>query len=266
MTRFSTDRTNHSEQYGEVALSVWSGVSPGVWSRVSSVSSCWVMDIFSSLEAQLRLHHRRPLPARWLADPVLSEWDSLQAVVAEVRRVRGRSDLVVGALLRRGREDADACAVLLVGLAPFAIHRCGGRRALVDDFVGELALVIGEFDERCVQVGEHGLVSLLISRAWDRVRAHGRQGTRAVPHDPAEVQIADDTSWGDPERVAVNRVALEMLRADLARDGRGRRPTLDAWNSAVALAGRPRQTASEQNRWKYVRRQLRRQISSDIAA
>src|SRR4051794_3363480 len=118
------------------------------------------MDIFTSLEAQLRLHHRRSLPAKWLADPVLSGWGSLQAVVAEVRRVRGDSDLVVGALLTRTREDADACAALLVGLAPFAIHRCGGRRALIDEFAGEMALVIGEFDERNAQVGEHGLVSL----------------------------------------------------------------------------------------------------------
>ena len=225
-----------------------------------------VMDIFTSLEAQLRLHHRRPIPVSWLADPVLSEWDSLQAVVAAVRRVSGDSDLVVGALLTRGREDADACAVLLVGLTPFVIHRCGGRRALVDEFVGELALVIGEFDERCAHVGDHGLVSLLMSRTWDRVRSHDRQSTRDVPLDPAEVQIADETSWGDPERVAVNRIALEMLRADLAREGRRRRPTLDAWNSAVALADRPRQTAWEQNRWKYVRRQLRRQISSEFAA
>ena len=226
----------------------------------------FVMDIFTNLEAQLRLHRYQPVPAGWLTDPVLGGLESLQGVIAAVRRLNDDSDAVVGALLSIGRGDAVASAVLMAGLIPFSICRCGGRRALVDELVGELALVIGEIEERGVPTTDRRLASLLVDRSWDRVRSRNRRSTRVIPVDPVEVQFADDTSWGDPARVAVNRVALETVRADLVRTGSLRRPVIDAWNSAMELADRPSLTGSERDRWKYVRRQLRRQFPSDLAA
>ncbi|MCU1390663.1 MAG: hypothetical protein JWL72_4001 [Ilumatobacteraceae bacterium] len=224
------------------------------------------MDIFTNLEAQLRLHHRQPIPVAWRADLTIEGLDSLQDVIAAVRRLNDDSDPVVRALLSVGRDDSVASAVLTVGLIPLTICRCRGRRALVDELVGELALVIGEIRERGVPATDRRLASLLVDRAWDRVRSRGRRSSRVIPVDPAEVQFPDDTSWGDPARVAVNRVVLEAVRADLVRSASERRPVIDAWNSAVVLSDRPSRTASERDRWKYVRRQLRRQFPPDLAA
>ncbi|MCU1395342.1 MAG: hypothetical protein JWM34_3770 [Ilumatobacteraceae bacterium] len=215
---------------------------------------------------QLRLDHPRSCPTDWIGDPVLGRLSSMQNVIATVRELDGESDTVVHALLTRGPGDGIAAAVLIVGFIPFTISRCRGRQELIDELAGELAIVIGEFMARGVPSTDRRLVNLVVDRAWDRLRAGTRRSGRTVPVDPAEVTFSDESDWGDPERVAINRVVLNEFRDDLVRTATYRRPVVEAWNSAVVLVDRQNRTCSEQDRWKYARRQLRRRAWPDIAA
>jgi hypothetical protein len=107
---------------------------------------------------------------------------------------------------------------------------------------------------------------ILLDRAWGKVRVPARRVRRNVSADPQLLcrTIVDERT--DPERVAVNRVALAAARDSLARSGPGYVSLVRAWNTAVSLIDKDDRDAGERVQLKYARRVLRRCASPDLVA
>ena len=159
-------------------------------------------------------------------------------------------------MLDRGRHDPLAGKVILAALGPLAIARCGGERVMVDELLGELAIVIGEIWDGGLGASRRRIANRLLDRAWGRIRLVSRRRQLGFSCDPALIAVKVRDRSPDPADVAVERVAIDGLIEVLSSP---LHTTLaKAWNVAVALADKPGRTPSEQSRLKYARLILRR--------
>ena len=216
------------------------------------------MDVCTCLESELFSAFRYTIPPRWRLDPCLAEFESLRDVVAAIKILDGRSDEIVTALITNGRDDPVVVTVIVVASLPLLLARCAHDRDRVDELVGELAIVISEFDSRDFSGWPAKAASRLLDRAWGRIRVPARRIPRLEPFDSLELSnhVIDDRA--DPERVAVNRVALQTVRHRLASSGRGYQSVVRAWNTTVGLVDKDDRSSAERVQLKYARQVLRR--------
>jgi hypothetical protein len=180
-----------------------------------------------------------------------------------VRRIGVESDVLVDDLLEVGGRVDVATLVLAVAATPLARAQCGRDRDRdrCDLLLTEFALVVAEARvDRPVSV-RHRL-SLLMDRSWDRVRRARPSGF--APVDPDEL---DRTGLvADPFAGVLDRAMLHGVRTRLDRDAEAGVALVRAWNSALELYDREGRSEAERDRWKYVRRMLRRLDVDDPAA
>lgn len=188
------------------------------------------MDVCTCLESELFRAFRHVIPPRWRLDPSLAGFESLLDVVEAIKNLDGRSDEIVTALITRGRDDPVVVTVIVVALLPLLLARCAHDRNRVDELVGELAIVISEFDSRCFSRWPAKAATRLLDRAWGRIRVPARRIQRLEPFDSLELCNHLIDVQADPERVVVNRVALHTVRDNLAASGRGYQSVVRAWN------------------------------------
>jgi hypothetical protein len=204
------------------------------------------------------------LPLAWDDDPVFGLCPTLEDVIAGVRRLDGRSDELLRALVRRARCDPVAASTAIVALSPLAMARCTKGRLQVDDLLGELAMVIG--DGVVDSVAGLRLANRLVDRAWGRLRRYEYRSRRWCPCDPVgmERSLADDGA--DLADAAATRVDLERAIRWLSVAGPAHRTTSRAWNTAVSLSTSGERSPSARWRLKYARQQLRRSPVSNLVA
>jgi hypothetical protein len=203
-------------------------------------------------------------PLAWDDDPVFRSYPTLEDVIAGVRRLDARSDELLRALVRRARCDPVAASTAIVSLSPLAMARCTKGRVQVDEFVGELAMVIG--DGATDSLPGPRLANRLVDRAWARLRRYEYRNRRWCPCDPVglERSLADDGA--DLADAAATRVDLERAVRWLSVAGPAHSTTSRAWNTAMRLSASGERSRSARWRLKYARQQLRRSAVSNLVA
>lgn len=219
------------------------------------------MDLADRLERELWRCTRDGVPEEWRGSWHLSRCPSMAEVVALVRRIGVESDVLVDDLLAVGERVDVATLVLAVAAAPLARARCGRDSDRCELLLTEFALVVAEARvDRPVSV-RHRL-SLLLDRSWDRVRRARPSGF--APVDPEELSRTGLVA--DPFARVLDRDLLDGVRTRLERDAEAGVALVRAWNSALELYDRDGRSEAERDRWKYVRRVLRRLDVDDSAA
>jgi hypothetical protein len=219
------------------------------------------MDLADRLERELWRCTRGGVPEEWLGSWHLARCPSTAEMVARVRRIGVESDVLVDDLLAVGERLDVATLVLAVAAAPLARARCGRDHDRCDLLLTEFALVVAEARvDRPVSV-RHRL-SLLLDRSWDRVRRARPSGF--APVDPDDLDRIGAVA--DPFARVLDRDFLDGVRVRLERDADASVALVRAWNSALELYDREGRSESERDRWKYVRRVLRRLDVDDSAA
>jgi hypothetical protein len=219
------------------------------------------MDLADRLERELWRCTRDGVPEEWRGSWHLSRCPSTAEMVARVRRIGVESDVLVDDLLAVGERVEVATLVLAVAAAPLARARCGRDRDRCESLLTEFALVVAEARvDRPVSV-RHRL-SLLLDRSWDRVRRARPSGF--APIDPDDLERTGLSA--DPFAGVLDRELLHGVRTRLERDGDAGVALVRAWNSALELYDREGRSEAERDRWKYVRRVLRRLDVDDSAA
>lgn len=203
------------------------------------------------------------VPGRWSDSPVLGGFGSLGEIVAALGRLDSESDAVISELLARPLDDDLVAPVLLAGLRRLLFLCRGTRRELLDDLVGEVAIVIGELRRVRPLSHRRRLGYVIVDRARDRQRAALKRegGWRSIdPLDVADRLLTEATAVEDE---ALGRVRLGDLRDQVAASGD--RGLCRSWNSLVDLVDAPRSARVDQYRWKYVRRRLLDHLGPDAA-
>jgi hypothetical protein len=186
-------------------------------------------------------------------------------VVLAVRNVGLRSDMTLAALLDCA-DPGDASLLVVESLLPMLTRRAAGDGALLDDLIGEVVILFHELREQGTGRTRARLANYIMDTAWDRCRRARRAERRLVPVDNAAFADVLASVEPGPERVAVNRVALAEFGARVQREG-AEDPVLQrSWSDALALSDQRRSTPADQDRWKYVRRVLRRYGHPDLVA
>lgn len=219
------------------------------------------MDLADRLERELWRCTRGGIPEEWQGSRHLAECSSAEELVGRVRRIGVESDVLVDDLLAVSERSEVASLVLAVAAAPLARARCGRDRDRCDLLLTEFALAVAEARvDRPVSV-RHRL-SLLLDRSWDRVRRARPSGF--APVDPDDLDRTG--ALADPFARVLDRDFLDGVRARLERDAEAGVALVRAWNSALELYDREGRSEVERDRWKYVRRVLRRLDVDDFAA
>lgn len=219
------------------------------------------MDLADRLERELWRCARGGIPEEWQESLRLAACSSTEELVARVRRIGVESDVLVDDLLAVSDLPEVATLVLAVAAAPLARARCGRDRDRCDLLLTEFALAVSEARVDRPMSVRHRL-SLLLDRSWDRVRRARPPGF--APVDPDELDRAGVVA--DPYALVLDRDLLHGVRARLERDADAGIALVRAWNSALELYDREGRTEAERDRWKYVRRVLRRLDVDDSAA
>jgi hypothetical protein len=223
------------------------------------------VDVCCSLEAEVR--QSRAL-ADWAHEPEVGRFSSIDEVIDRIRQLDVHSDELLAVLLRLVRGDRRAVAVMIVGLLPLALGRCGrsavGGRA--DDLVAELALAIVDASERGLEGSTRRIANVLLDRAWAELRRPARRITEPTPADPTDLARIVVDAGPDPADFALARVQLDGVLRMLATAGRAQSKTIRAWNTAVALAERDERSEAERYQLKYARKVLRRSLRSHLVA
>lgn len=219
------------------------------------------MDLADRLERELWRCTRGGVPEAWKGSRHLAVYPSVEELVERVRRIGVESDVLVDDLLAVSERPEVASLVLAVAAAPLARARCGRDRDRCDLLLTEFALAVAEARvDRPVSV-RHRL-SLLLDRSWDRVRRARPSGF--APVDPVDLDRIGAVA--DPFARVLDRDLLDGVRARLERDADAGAALVRAWNSALELYDRDGRSEAERDRWKYVRRVLRRLDVDDCAA
>ena len=93
-----------------------------------------------------RLNHssEAPIPVGWGDCATLRPYGSVGALARQIRRLDDQSDAILLALLGGPARQEDLCgSVIVTSFLPLVMRRCRRNRERVDEFVGELAVVIG---------------------------------------------------------------------------------------------------------------------------
>ena len=193
---------------------------------------------------------------------MLSGYLSFADLESAIGGVDDESDAVIDGLLGMPAADPLVATVLLAGLRPL-VFLCRGRdRALLNELVTEVAIVIGEM-RRVRPVTQRRLAYVIVDRARDRQRAGLRREFACRSIDPLTVaeSMADDRAAVD--EVVVERLRLDVLRGQVAASGDV--SLARSWNSLIELVDAPRLSQAERDRWKYIRRRLSGALGPDAA-
>jgi hypothetical protein len=213
------------------------------------------VDVVALLEGGARGAGRRPLPLAWRSDRRLAWLSTIDELISAVRDLGDESDCVLGALMERGPADPCAPIVILAALLRLGLARCHGDRERVDAFAGELAVVLGEAWAGELSPSHRRLGSVIVDRAWGRVRAAERKGRwlRTVDLDAVTERVADQVLA--PEEGVVTQVTVEAFRRSLmanSNDGVSAM-VLRAWDTATGLVDQVDRSQRDRNRWRYAR-------------
>jgi len=215
----------------------------------------------------LRSPRRHSLPDDWRVDGRLDGMETFDDLIAAVKRFDRRSDDVLRALLSVSALHQTASEVIVAALMPLVLARCVGRRGRVDDFLAELAIVIGE--ERAdgvLRSTTRRLANQLLDRAWGRVRLPLRRAHHPIAVDPLRLHRQLTAVEPDPADVAVDRVSLAAVE-QYAMNCRLADPAVDrAWKTAVRLMDVDGRTERERQQLNYARRILRQSMIADDVA
>jgi hypothetical protein len=193
-------------------------------------------------------------------------YHNVDDIVRDVRRLDGRSDELLRALVARAPRDERAACMVIVALLPLALARCNGGRAQIDELIGELAIVIGEVATDGLRPSSRRLANRLLDRAWGQVRRPTRRIRRPLVCDPADLESRVVDRRADPAEAAAQRVDLERTVRWLSLAGPAYGATARAWDTAVSLAEAVERTPSDRARLKYARRVLRRSPVAHLVA
>jgi len=225
------------------------------------------MLVCGTLDVCLQVLRRRALPDAWRDDHRLDGVGSVDEVVAAVRRLDKHSDVLLRALLEVGAQQQTAGEVILASLVPFVLARCAGRPDRVDEFMAELAIVIGE--ERVAGVlrsTTRRVANQLLDRAWGRVRLPARRVHQPIAVDPVRLHRRLLAIEPDPADVAIEHVDLAAAK-ELLAGCRGSDAAVDrAWRTAVHLIDVDGRTERERQQLNYARRILRQSIGPQKVA
>lgn len=203
------------------------------------------------------------IPPDWRASPALSRHQTLGDVAVAITAMDRESDKVIGALLALPLEDELVTPVLLAGLSRFIFLCRGSRRELLDDLVVEAAIAIAELRRVRPLTFRRHLAYVIVDRARDRQSSSLRRDRSWLPVDAVEIAEALNTRASDVEDEVIDRLRLDVVRAQVVASGDSclRR----SWNSLVELVDAPRDSQSERDRWKYIRRRLANYLGPDAA-
>ena len=163
-----------------------------------------------------------------------------------------------GGSLRRGGDRRVAAAVGF-GPVPWGRER-------VEAFAAELAVVLGEAWAGELPASSRRLGSVMVDRAWGRVRAAERKGRWLQPVELDETVERLAGGVPSPEETVVTRVTVGEFRRSLAAhdDDEVSVMVLRAWDTAAELVDRVDRSQRDRNRWRYARLVLRRRVSPDL--
>lgn len=220
-----------------------------------------------TLDVCLQALRRRALPGEWRVDRRLDAVESVDEVVAAIRRLDKQSDIVLRALLEVRDRQQTAGELILAALVPFVLARCVGRPDRVDEFAAELAIVIGEEREAGVlRSTTRRVANQLLDRAWGRVRLPARRVHRPIAVDPVRLHRRLLAIEPDPADVAIEHVDLAAAN-ELLAGCRGSDAAVDrAWRTAVHLIDVDGRTERERQQLNYARRILRQSIGPQKVA
>jgi hypothetical protein len=222
---------------------------------------------FANLDHCLQALRRRALPDEWRDDRRLDGVRSVDEVVAAIRRLDEQSDIVLRALLDVRDRQQTAGELILAALVPFVLTRCVGRPDRVDEFVPELAIVIGEEREaRVLRSTTRRVANQLLDRAWGRVRLPARRVNQPIAVDPVRLHRRLLAVEPDPADVAVEHVDLSAANDLLAGCRRSDAAVDRAWRTAVHLIDVDGRTERERQQLNYARRILRQSIGPQKVA
>lgn len=216
------------------------------------------MDICVLLDDHVNHSSDRSIPPEWGNEPSITDCQSVGDLVTAIRRLDCQSDGLLLALIDGpARHDALASSVVVSALLPLLIRRCGGKRDLINEFVGELALVIAEVPIEALRQSSRRVGGVLLDRAWDEVRGPLRRPDRSVPVDPGDLfdRLSSETMSVEDE--VLDRLMPQAVRAQVRSAAVARPCVVEAWNTAIELFDHYRRTPTETRRWFYVRRLLR---------
>ncbi|MDO8392469.1 MAG: hypothetical protein Q7V57_18500 [Actinomycetota bacterium] len=206
----------------------------------------------------LRMH---ALPNEWRSDSRLDGVAAVDELIAAVRGLDERSDLVLRALFAVGGNRQTASELILAALVPLVLTRCAGRRDRVEDFLAELAIVIGEEREAGVlRSTTRRVANQLLDRAWGRVRLPARRAHQPVAVDPSRLPHRLIAIEPDPADLAIERVELAAAYSCVARRRNSDAAVDRAWSTAVQLIDVANRTERERQQLNYARRILRQSI------
>ena len=228
---------------------------------VEGMFDCGTLDIC------LQALRRRALPGEWRVDHRLDAVGSVDEVVAAIRRLDEQSDNTLRALLDVPDCQQTAGELILAALVPFLLARCVGRPDRVDEFVAELAIVIGEEREAGVlRSTTRRVANQLLDRAWGRVRLPARRVHQPIAVDPVRLHRRLLAIEPDPADVAIEHVDLAAANDLLVGCRRSDAAVDRAWRTAVHLIDVDGRTERERQQLNYARRILRQSIGPQKVA
>ncbi|MBU3688398.1 MAG: hypothetical protein FGM29_02390 [Actinobacteria bacterium] len=220
-----------------------------------------------TLDGCLRNLRRRHVPDEWANDGRLGHVTSIEELVALIRGLDQQSDDILRALLVADTQQETASEVILAALVPFVLARCVGRPDRVDEFLAELAIVIGE--ERHAGVlrsTTRRVANQMLDRAWGRVRLPARRVHQPIAVDPVRLHRRLLAAEPDPADLAAERVDLAMAYDQMSALRRSDAAVDRAWKTAAQLIDVEGRTESERQQLNYARRILRRSIGHEKVA
>lgn len=220
-----------------------------------------------TLDRCLQNLRRRPVPDEWCNGRRLDRSESVEELVAAIRRLDQRSDDVLRVLLEADSQQEAASEVILAALVPFVLARCVGRPDRVDEFLAELAIVIGEERQAGIlRSTTRRVANQLLDRAWGRVRLPARRVHQPIAVDPVRLHRRLLAAEPDPAELAVERVDLATVYDQMVALRRSDAAVDRAWRTAVHLIDVHGRTERERQQLNYARRILRQSIDPQNVA
>lgn len=220
-----------------------------------------------SLDVCLQAPRLRALRDGWSKDSRLCGLSSIEELVAVIRSLDQRSDDVLRVLLEADTQQETATEVILAALVPFVLARCLGRPDRVDEFLAELAIVIGEERQGGIlRSTTRRVANQLLDRAWGRVRLPARRVHQPIAVDPVRLHRRLLAAEPDPADLAVERVDLASAYDEMVVLRRSDTAVDRAWKTAAQLIDVEGRTERQRQQLNYARRILRQSTSREKVA